>query len=139
MIKNYYYLALGILSIILSFSHAWNGQTITLPLIEASSIDLITKTTFFYVWHIITAENLVFSGVFLVMAFYKDLSKVRFAAWLIAIILIARWFVIFGSTLFKNTNGLIDLLTDTIAIIIYIGLIILGARVKDKISVYKRL
>jgi uncharacterized membrane protein YdjX (TVP38/TMEM64 family) len=67
------------------------------------------------------------------MAFYKDLSKVKFTAWFIAFIIITRWGVIFGSTLYKNTNGLTDTLTDLIAIIIYVGLIILGTRVKDKI------
>ena len=135
MIKNYYYLTLGILSILFSFSHAWNGQAKLLPLIDASSIDHVTRTTIFYVWHIITSENLVFGGAFLAMAFYKNLSKVKFAAWMIAIIMIARWLVIFGSTLFKNANGLRDILIDTIAIIIYVVLIILGTRVKDKISV----
>ena len=135
MIKNYYYLTLGILSILFSFSHAWNGQAKLLPLIDASSIDHVTRTTIFYVWHIITIENLVFGGVFLVMAFYKNLSKVGFAAWAIAIIMIARWLVIFGSTVFKNKNGLMDILTDTAAIFIYVGLIILGTRLKDKISV----
>ena len=47
--------------------------------------------------------------------------------------IIARWGVVFGSTLFKNINGLTDTLSDLIAIIIYVGLIILGTRVKDKI------
>jgi hypothetical protein len=133
MIKNYYYLIAGILSILFSFTHAWNGQTTVLPIANASNIDLATKTIFFYIWHIITAENFVFGASLLMMAFYKDLSKVKFTAWFIAVIIIARWGVVFGSTLFKNINGVTDTLTDLIAIIIYVGLIILGTRVKDKI------
>jgi hypothetical protein len=133
MIKNYYYLIVGILSILFSFTHAWNGQNTVLPIANAGNIDLATKTTIFYVWHIITAENFVFGVSFLVMAFYKDLSKVKFTAWFIAVIIITRWGVVFGSTLFKNINGLTDTLSDLIAIIIYVGLIILGTRVKDKI------
>jgi hypothetical protein len=132
-IKNYYYLIAGILSILFSFTHAWNGQTTVLPIVNVSNIDLATKTTIFYVWHIMTAENFVFGVSFLAMAFYKDLSKVRFTAWLIVVMIIARWGVIFGSTLFKNINGLPDTLSDLIAIIIYVGLIILGTRVKDKV------
>ncbi len=132
VIKNYYYLIAGILSILFSFTHAWNGQTTVLPIIDASNIDLATKTTLFYVWHIITAENFGFGVSFLIMAFYKDLSKVKFTAWSIAVMIIARWGVVFGSTLFKNINGLADTLSDLIAIIIYVGLIILGTRVKDK-------
>ena len=133
MIKNYYYLIAGILSILFSFTHAWNGQTTVLPIVNASNIDLATKTIFFYVWHIITAENFGFGVSFLVMAFYKDLSKVKFTALFIAVMIIARWGVVFGSTLFQNINGLTDPLSDLIAIIIYVGLIILGTRVKDKL------
>ncbi|WP_373538841.1 hypothetical protein [Chamaesiphon sp.] len=133
IIKNYYYLIAGILSILFSFTHAWNGQTTVLPIIDASNTDLATKTIIFYVWHLITAENFIFGTSFLVMAFYKDLSKVKFTAWFIAVMIIARWGVVFGSTLFKNINGLTDTLSDLVAIIIYVGLIILGTRVKDKI------
>jgi hypothetical protein len=134
VIKNYYYLIVGILSILFSFTHAWNGQTTVLPIINASNIDLATQTTIFYVWHILTVENFIFGVSFLAMAFYKDLSKVKLTAWFIAVIMIARWGVIFGSTLFKNINGLTDTLSDLIVIIIYVGLIILGTRQKDKIQ-----
>lgn len=132
LIKNYYYLVAGILSILFSFTHAWNGQTAVLPTVNGSNLDLATKTMIFYIWHILTAENFIFGVSFLAMAFYKDLSKVKFTAWLIAVIMIARWVVIFGSTLFNNKNGLMDMLSDLIVIVIYVGLIILGTRVKDK-------
>jgi hypothetical protein len=133
MIKNYYYLTVGILSILFSFTHAWNGQTAALPIVNISNLDLSTKTTIFYIWHILTAENFIFGVSFLVMAFYKDLSKVKFTAWFIAVIMISRWGVIFCSTLFNNKNGLADTLIDLIVIIVYVGLIILGTRIKDKI------
>ena len=134
MIKNYYYLIAGILSILFSFSHAWNGQSSFLPITNASDINLVSKTTIFYVWHIITAENLIFGVAFLVMSVYKDLSKVKFTAWMIALMIVARWVVIFGSTLFKNKNGVTDTLTESIVILIFVGLIILGIRKKGKIS-----
>ncbi|CAN1211314.1 DUF2127 domain-containing protein [Tumidithrix helvetica PCC 7403] len=134
MIKNYYYLIVGILSILFAFTHAWNGQTTVLPIVNGSNIDLATQTTICYIWHILTTENFIFGVSFLVMAFYKDLSKVKFTAWMIAIIIIARWGVIFGSTLSKNINSLTETLSDSIAIIIYVGLILLGTRIKDKIS-----
>ena len=134
MINNHYYLIVGILSILFSFTHGWNGQTTVLPIINASNIDLAIKTTTFYIWHIITVENLIFGIAFLIMSFYKDLSKVKFTAGMIALIIVARWVVISGSTLFQNKNGIADILTDSIAIIIFVGLIILGTRKKGKIS-----
>jgi len=77
VIKNYYYLIVVVLSIISYFTHGWNGQTTVFPIVNVSNINLATKTTIFYVWHILTAENLIFGVSFLVMAFHKDLSKVN--------------------------------------------------------------
>lgn len=134
MVKNYYYLIVGVLAVLFAFTHAWNGQSAVLPMLDVDTIDINTRTVFFYVWHIITIENLVFGLAFIFMAFWKDLSKVKFAAWMIGIIMIARWITISGSILIKNRIGLIEILVDTIAIIIVIVLIILGTRVKNKIS-----
>jgi hypothetical protein len=132
MIKNYYYLIAGILGIFFAVSHAWNGQTVVLPALHVNSIDTSTKTTFFYVWHIITAENAFFGLTFLFMSLQKDLSKVRFAAWVIASLMIVRLIIIFGGTLFYYAEGLKNTLIDSVAIILYIILILLGARQKDK-------
>ncbi len=90
------------------------------------------KTTIFYIWHIIGAENFIIGLALIAMAFYKEFLKVKFAAWLIAGIMIVRLLIIFGSTLFQNRTGLKDLLIDIIATIIFVGLIILGTRVKEK-------
>ena len=132
-VKNYYYLVVGLLSILFSFTHAFNGQTAVLPIVDASNIDLSTKTTVFYIWHIISVENFTFGISFLLMAFYKDSSKVKFVAWLIAVVMIARFSVILGSTLFKNPNDVASTLTDSIAIIIFVGLILLGSRKGDEL------
>jgi hypothetical protein len=101
-----------------------------LPKIYSSGIDLPTRTTTFYVWHILTAENAVFGISFIAMAFYRDLPKVRFAAWMIAAILIVRWGVISGSTLMHNAGGIVSVLTDLVVILVYVGIILLGARKK---------
>jgi len=132
MIKNYYYLIVGILCVLFAFTHAWNGQITILPIFDTVPIDLNTKTVFHYVWHIITAENLIFGIALLFMAFYKDLTKVRFVAWLIAIILVARWIAILFYTMLHNKNSISQIITDTIAILILVGLLFLGTRVKNK-------
>lgn len=130
---NIYYLIVGILSILFCFTHAWKGQASILPLIDAANFEMTIKTTIFYVWHIISIENLIFGIAFLIMAFYTDPAKVKFAAWTIAIIIIARWLVIFGGTLLKDINDVPNTLIDSIAIFIFVGLIILGTRKKDNI------
>jgi hypothetical protein len=125
---NYYYLTVGILSILFSFTHAWNGQTAVLPKINSAGLDPATTTTMFYVWHILTVENAIFGLAFLMMAFIKDPAKTRFAAWMIAVILIARWGVIFGSTLPNKANGFSGILVDLAVILVYVGIIIAGTR-----------
>lgn len=132
MIKNYYYLIVGLLSILLSITHAWFGQTTVISLTDASNIDIATKTAFFYTWHMSTAENLIFGIAFIIMAFYKDLSKVKFAAWLMIAVVVSHYAVFLGSTLLKNSNGLKDALSELIALIIYVVLIILGISKRDK-------
>ncbi len=132
MIKNYYYFVVGLLSILFAITHALNGQAVILPSLEIELISIEIKTIFFYVWHIISAENMVFGISFLIMAFYKKLEKVRFTAFIIAGLMVIRWIVIFYGTFLYNRQGLGSITIDTVAIIIFTALIILGTRVKDK-------
>lgn len=136
MIKNYYYLIVGILAIFFSIALAWNGQTNILPSLNVDTITVDTKTIFFYVWHINTAENMLFGIAFLFMSFHKDLSKVRFTAWMIAILMIVRGIVMVGGTLLYNAEGLKNTLIDSIVFMVYVLLILLGIRVKDKPAIF---
>ena len=90
---NYYYFVAGFLAILFSITHELNGQQVLLPALYTGELDITTVTTFKYIWHIITAENFVFGIMFIIMAFYKKQEQVRFAAWLICVILLIRLFV----------------------------------------------
>jgi hypothetical protein len=129
MIKNYYYLVAGILAILFAITHGLNGQNTVLPSLDNGMITGSTKTIFFYVWHIITAENIFFGIVFLWMAFKKKVSKI---ATLIAILMIIRWLVIFGATLFHDPAGLKNIWIDSAAIAMYVLLIIMGIKAGNK-------
>lgn len=131
-IRNFYYLVAGVLAILFAFTHAWNGQTTVLPILEVKSMPMDTQTVFKYVWHIITAENLIFGIAFIFMSFQNELSKVRFAAWVITVILVVRLMVILGVTALLDVSALKDTFIDTIAIVIYVVLIIMGITKKEK-------
>lgn len=131
-VKNYYYLTAGILAILFAVTHAWNGQSVVLPKLHMEGVSVDTLTIFTYVWHIITAENLVFGFVFIFMSFYTEGSKTRLTASVIATILLVRLMVILGITVLLDRTGLSDTLIDLIAIIVYVALIILGTRMKKK-------
>jgi len=61
------------------------------------------------------------------------MSKVKFATWLIIMILAMRWIVITLFTLLNNSGNVMPLIPDTAAIFIVIVLLLLGTKVKDKI------
>ena len=132
MVKNYFYLIVGVLCILFAVTHTINGVTTSLEALDNSVMMGNVKTTFTYVWHIIGIENLVFGIALIIMAFQKSLSKVRFAAWLIITILTLRWIVISTFTMMNTSAGITQILPDTVAIFVVIILLVLGTRVKDK-------
>jgi O-antigen/teichoic acid export membrane protein len=124
----------GILSVLFAFTHAMNGQLTLLSEIDQTSLESGTKTIIRYVWHIITAENLIFGVALIFMAFYREREKVRIVAWLIAVVLLTRWFVILIFTLMRDSASLQGVIADTIAILLLVVLLLLGARVKDRVG-----
>nr|WP_245815575.1 hypothetical protein [Seinonella peptonophila] len=131
-IRNFYYLIAGVLAILFAVTHAWNGQSVVLPKLDIQAISVDIRTIFTYVWHIITAENLVFGITFIFMSLRTERSKIQFVAWLIVAVLIVRLMVIISVTALLDMSGLTDTLVDSIAIVIYIVLIILGTRMKNR-------
>lgn len=131
-IRNFYYLIAGVLAILFAVTHAWNGQSAVLPTLDIRAISKDTQTVFTYVWHIITAENLVFGIAFIFMSFQSERWKTRFAAWMIVAILIVRLIVILGVTAMFDVSALTNTFIDSIVIVIYVALIILGTTLKKK-------
>lgn len=127
-IKNYYYFIAGILAILFSVTHELNGQLAVIPSLNKGNSDVNIITTFTYVWHIITVENLIFGVAFITMAFCKNKRETQSLAWIISVVMIARLFVIIGVT-FVKIGSVESLSIDIIAILLYTLLIFLGARV----------
>lgn len=133
MVKNYFYLIVGVLCILFAVSHTLNGVATTLPAMDTSGIGENFKVAFTYVWHIIGIENVVFGVALIIMAFQKSLLKVRFAAWLIIAIMGLRWIVISSFTMAGSSAEIMQILPDTVAIFVVITLLVLGTRVRDKV------
>lgn len=131
-VRNFYFLTAGLLAILFAFTHAWNGQSTVLPVLHASAIAMDTQTIFMYVWHIITAENLIFGFIFIFMSFQSERSKTHFAVWTIVSLLLVRLLVILGITALQDILALRDTLIDSIAIVIYVIFTIMGIRRKPK-------
>lgn len=134
MIRNYFYLIVGLLCVLFAVTHTLNGFETSLLTLQNSQIENDTKVAFTYVWHIIGIENLVFGVALLIMAFLKNQKTVKFTAWLIIMILLLRWAVITYFTVLSNNGSFNQLLPDTIAIFVVIILLLLGTKVKERVS-----
>ena len=132
-VKNWFYLTVGVFSVVSAVTHTLHGLQTSLDVLANSGLDTNTKTVFTYVWHIIGIENLIIGIALVIMAFYKNIKLVKLTAWVFIIILIARWMVIFLSTLvFNNWNNVIEVITDSIAMLIVSILLIIGTQMKTK-------
>lgn len=127
-IRNPYYFIAGILAVLFAVTHAWNGQSVELPKLDMESVTVETRIVFTYVWHIITAENLIFGLAFLLMSIVREPAKMQFAAGMIASILLIRLLVILGVTILLDASAFGGTLLDSIAIVIYLGLLLLGIK-----------
>jgi len=132
MVKNYFYLIVGILCVLFAVTQTLNGLQTMLPILHGSNIENSTMTVFTYQWHIISAENVVFGIALIIMAFQKNIAKVKVAAWVIAAILFVRGVVTTLVTVLLGISNVMNLLTSTIAISVLVVLLLLGARIKDK-------
>jgi len=132
MVKNYFYLIVGFLAVLFAITHTLNGLGTALPVLDGATIDGSTKTIFTYVWHVIGIENLVLGIALIIMAFQKNLEKVKFTAWVFIAILILRWVIIASITVLNDKSNIMDLLPDTLAILTVVILLLFGVRVKNK-------
>jgi uncharacterized membrane protein len=135
MVKNYFYLVLGLLCVLSAVTHTLNGLETALPVLDSATIDGNTRTVFTYVWHIIGIENLVLGIALIIMAIQKNLEKVKFTAWVIIVILIMRWIIIAIFTFLNDSSNVMELLPDTLAIFISVILLFFGTRVRNKQAV----
>jgi len=129
--KNIFYLIAGLLLIVLAVTHTMFGLGTALPTLHGSDIGIDIITVFTFQLHMIGVQDLLYGIAAIVMAFQKDLSKVKFAAWLLTAILIARWAIMALVTVAYGNVGT-DLLTSSIAFLIVIILLLLGVICKKK-------
>jgi len=131
MVKNVFYLIAGLLLVVLAVTHTLFGLETALPILHGSDIDIGTITVFTFQLHMIGAQDLLYGIAALIMAFQKDMTKVKFVALLLTTILIARWGIMALVTVVYGNIGT-DLLTSSIAFLVVIILLLLGVRKKDK-------
>lgn len=132
MIKNYFYLIAGVLFIILAVTHTIFGLGTALPALHDSGISADIATVFTFQLHMIGVQDLIYGLAAVFMAFQKSAERTRLAAWIIMLIMAARWIVMAIVTFMYNAGELADLLTSSIAFLVLLVLLFLGQRVNVK-------
>ncbi len=127
-IMNYYYLAAGILSLILSVAHAIWGDIQIIPDLNNSNSTELTKIAFFIGWHQVTAL-LAVSGIALVLFAAKIKSTVsKSGAIVILCIVIANFLLFLIVSAFKMPSLLTDSAPQHVMFSALIITIVLGLR-----------
>jgi hypothetical protein len=123
--RNWYFIVVGVLFVLFSVTHELNGRESLFP--KLADLEVSTRTSVFYVWHVITAENLLFGLVLVALGFRAASSAGRLTARVFAAMLVARWVVIEGSTLVHNPQSLPGTWMDTVAIFLCVALLVRGS------------
>jgi len=129
--RNVFYLIAGLLFVLLSVTHTWFGLETALPILHGSHIDNSTIAVFTFQLHMIGIQDLFYGVAAIIMSFQRDMARVRFAARLLTAILLGRWVIMTLVTIIYDTNNIMNLLTASIAFLILIILLVLGAKVKN--------
>ena len=132
MIRNYFYLVVGVLCLLSAVTHEMNGFTTLFPALSNSNIDAESKVTFNYLWHIIATENVVMGIALVLIALRKNDNAGKYIAQFVMALLAVRWASIAFSTLTSDGGYLTKILPESIIIWILILLLWLGTRRKEK-------
>ncbi|WP_264847366.1 hypothetical protein [Capnocytophaga catalasegens] len=132
MIRNYFYLIVGLVCLLSAVTHTLNGLETAIASLNHSTMDVHNKVVFTYVWHIIGVENLVFGIVLLIMAFCKDTVGAKYIAWFIIAMLVVRWLTIIFFSLLNNIENITAQIPETIVIWAIIILLWFGTKKNNK-------
>ena len=132
MIRNYFYLVVGVFCLLSVVTHEMNGFTTLFPALSNTNIDAESKVTFNYLWHIIATENVVMGIALVLIALRKNDNAGKYIAQFVMALLAVRWASIAFSTLTSDGGNLTKILPESIIIWILILLLWLGTRRKEK-------
>ena len=132
MIRNYFYLVVGVLCLLSAVTHEMNGFTTLFPALSNTNIDAESKVTFNYLWHIIATENIVMGIALVLMALRKNDNAGKYIAQFVMALLAVRWASIAFSTLTADWANFTKILPESIIMWVLILLLWLGTRKKEE-------
>ena len=132
MIRNYFYLVVGVLCLLSAVTHEMNGFTTLFPALSNTNIDAESKVTFNYLWHIIATENVVMGIALVLIALRKNDNAGKYIAQFVMALLAVRWASIAFSTLTADWANFTKILPESIIMWVLILVLWLGTRKKEE-------
>lgn len=132
MIRNYFYLVVGVFCLLSAVTHEINGFATVFPALSNTNIDAESRVTFNYLWHIIATENVVMGIALVLMALRKNDNAGKFIALFVMALLVVRWASIAFSTLTADWANFTKILPESIIMWVLILLLWLGTRKKEQ-------
>jgi hypothetical protein len=114
MIRNYFYLVVGVFCLLSAVTHEINGFATVFPALSNTNIDAESRVTFNYLWHIIAAENVVMGIALVLMALRKNDNAGKYIAQFVMALLAVRWASIAFSTLTSDGGNLTKILPESV-------------------------
>ena len=136
MIRNYFYLVVGVFCLLSAVTHEMNGFTTLFPALSNTNIDAESRVTFNYLWHIIATENVVMGIALVLMALRKNDNAGKYIAQFVMALLAVRWASIAFSTLTSDGGNLTKILPESI--IMWLLIFLFVVRYKKKRGKIKR-
>ena len=133
-VKNWFYLAVGIIGVFSAATHIIDGLTTELPILSNSNLEYMTKSIFAFNYNIVAADHLGLGIALIIMAFHKNVTLAKGVAWAIIIINTLRVIVsvITVITAMNISGNPGTFWIPAIANTICIALLLLGTKVKEK-------
>ena len=133
MIRNYFYLVVGVLCLLSAVTHEMNGFTTLFPALSNTNIDAESKVTFNYLWHIIATENVVMGIALVLIALRKNDNAGKYIAQFVMALLAVRWASIAFSTLTSDGGNLTKILPESIIMwVTYTSIVVRYKKKKEK-------
>lgn len=127
-VHNYYYLAAAVLSVLAALGHAVYTNQLILPQLEGSDLKMLTQDANFMSWHLSTSTSVVSAIGLFIMTIYRNREATIPLVALVAGINAGRYLIFLGMGFFRNGELFQDALANTLFMLVYLGVMILGIR-----------
>ncbi len=126
MITNYFFLLAGLIAVLFSIGHGFFIQKHVMGEVSATGMQRATKRSIFAFLHYPTSMLFLSSIALIIASTFSVISTAHPLAWFIAAINAGNLLVAISATLAKDREALMSVVLPSIAMIVWIGIIVAG-------------